>query len=53
MSKRNGGQARGKYTLVFKLEAIRLVLGGQAVLVTAKILIVLMKTLAIGFSFAA
>ena len=38
MSKRNDGQPRGKYTLEFKLEAVRLVKGGQAVPVTAKIL---------------
>lgn len=31
-------QTRGKYTLEFNLEAIRLVKGGQAVPVTAKIL---------------
>ena len=31
MSKRNDGQTRGKYTLEFKLEAVRLVLGGQEV----------------------
>lgn len=30
MSKRKDGQARGKYTLEFKLEAARLVKGGQA-----------------------
>ena len=38
MSKRNDGQARGKYTLEFKLEAIRLVKGGQSAAVTAKVL---------------
>ncbi len=38
MSKRKDGQARGRYTLEFKLEAVRLVKGGQAVPVTAKIL---------------
>lgn len=38
MSKRKDGQARGQYTLEFKLEAVRLVKGGQAVPVTAKIL---------------
>jgi transposase len=31
-------QGRGKYTLEFKLEAVRLVKGGQAVPVTAKVL---------------
>ncbi|MDP2817519.1 MAG: hypothetical protein Q8O29_04435 [Polaromonas sp.] len=30
MSKRSDGQAWGKYTLEFKLEAVRLVKGGQA-----------------------
>ena len=38
-------QARGKYTLEFKLEAVRLVKGGQAVPVTAKILGVPTQTL--------
>lgn len=39
MSKRSEGQARGKYTLEFKLEAVRLVNGGQAAAaVTAKVL---------------
>nr|WP_319563542.1 IS3 family transposase [uncultured Rhodoferax sp.] len=38
MSKRSDGQARGKYTLEFKLEAVRLVKGGQAASVTAKML---------------
>jgi hypothetical protein len=37
-SKRKDGQERGKYTLEFKLEAVRLVKGGQALPVTAKIL---------------
>ena len=45
MSKRKDGQARGKYTLEFKLEAVRLVKGGQAVPVTAKILGVPVQTL--------
>lgn len=45
MSKRKDGQARGRYTLEFKLEAVRLVKGGQAVPVTAKILGVPMQTL--------
>ena len=45
MSKRNDGQARGKYTLEFKLEAVRLVKGGQAVPETARILGVPMQTL--------
>lgn len=47
MTKRKDGQARGKYTLEFKLEAVRLVKGGQAVpvTVTAKILGVPVQTL--------
>ena len=45
MSKRKDGQARGKYTLEFKMEAVRLVKGGQAVPVTAKILDVPVQTL--------
>ena len=45
MSKRKDGQARGRYTLEFKLEAVRLVKGGQAVPVTAKILGVPVQTL--------
>jgi transposase-like protein len=36
MSKRKDGQPRGKYTLEFKLEAVRLVKGGQAASVTAQ-----------------
>ena len=44
MSKRNDGHARGRYTLEFKLEAVRLVDGGQAVPVTAKILGVPVQT---------
>jgi len=38
MSKRKDGQPRGKYTLEFKLEAVRLVKAGQAAAVTAKVL---------------
>lgn len=38
MSKRKDGQARGQYALEYKLEAVRLVKGGQAVPVTANIL---------------
>jgi len=38
MSKRKDGQVRGKYTLEFKLEALRLVKGGQSATVTAKVL---------------
>jgi transposase-like protein len=45
MSKRKDGQARGQYTLEYKLEAVRLVKGGQSVPVTAKILGVPTQTL--------
>lgn len=45
MSKRKDGQVRGKYTLEFKLEAVRLVKGGQTVPVTARILNVPTQTL--------
>jgi transposase-like protein len=45
MGKRKDGQARGKYTLEYKMEAVRLVKGGQAVPVTAKILGVPTQTL--------
>ena len=45
MSKRKDGQARGQYTLEFKLEAVRLVKAGQSVPVTAKILGVPTQTL--------
>ena len=38
MSKRSDGQPRGRYTLEFKMEAVRLVKGGQASAVTAKVL---------------
>ena len=38
MSKRKDGQPRGRYTLEFKMEAVRLVKGGQALAVTAKVL---------------
>jgi len=38
MSKKIDGQARGKYTLEFKMEAVRLVKGGQSAAVTAKVL---------------
>ena len=38
MSKKIDSQARGKYTLEFKLEAVRLVKGGQSATVTAKVL---------------
>jgi transposase-like protein len=44
-SKSAYGQARGKYTLEFKMEAVRLVKGGQTVPVTAKILGVSSQTL--------
>jgi len=45
MSKKRDGQARGKYTLEFKQEAVRLVKGGQSVPVTGKILGVPVQTL--------
>ena len=45
MSKSDDGYARGKYTLEFKLEAVRLVAGGQGVPVTAKILGIPVQTL--------
>lgn len=45
MSKRSDGQAWGKYTLEFKLEAVRLVKGGQAASVTAKVLGIPKQTL--------
>ena len=45
MSKRKDGQPRGKYTLEFKLEAVRLVKGGQAAAVTAKVLGIPKETL--------
>ena len=45
MGKRLDGRPRGKYTLEFKLEAVRLVKGGQAVPVTAKVLGVPVQTL--------
>jgi len=32
MSKRKDGQARGQYTLEYKLEAVRLVKGGQSII---------------------
>jgi transposase len=38
MSKRKDGQRRGQYTTEFKLEAVRLVKGGQSATVTAKVL---------------
>ena len=45
MVKSKNGQARSKYTLAFKLEAVRLVKGGQAASVTAKVLGIPMQTL--------
>ena len=45
MGKRNDVQARARYTLEYKLEAVRLVKGGQAVPVTVKILGVPTQTL--------
>jgi transposase len=38
MSKRKDGQPRGKYTLGFKLEAVRLANGDQGTAATAKVL---------------
>jgi transposase-like protein len=38
MSKRKDGQPRGRFTLEFKMEAVRLVKGGQASAVTARVL---------------
>ena len=45
MRKRKDGQPQGKYTLEFKLKAVRLVKCGQAVPVTARILDVPIQTL--------
>jgi transposase len=45
MSKKSDGQARGKYTQEFKLEAVRLVKAGQTVSVTAKVLGIPSQTL--------
>ena len=45
MRKRRDEQARGRYTLEFKFEAVRLVNAGQAVAVVAKILGVPVQTL--------
>jgi transposase len=45
MSKKSSTSARGKYTLEFKLEAVRLVKGGQSVPVTAKVLAMPAQTL--------
>jgi len=45
MSKRNDAAHRARYTLEFKLEAIRLVKGGQDVGVTAKVLGIPKQTL--------
>ena len=47
MSKRRDGPVRGKYTLEFKMEAVRLVKGGQTVPVTAKILGMPVQTLGV------
>lgn len=38
MGNKVDGQARGKYTLEYKLEAAHLVKGGQAASITAKVL---------------
>jgi transposase-like protein len=45
MSKKNVARQRGKYTLEFKLEAVRLVKGGQEASVTARVLGVPKQTL--------
>ena len=45
MSKRKDENTRGKYTLEFKLEAVRLVKGGHSVTVAGKILGVPVHTL--------
>ena len=45
MRKRKDGNTRGNHTLEFKLEAVRLVKGGQTAPVTAKILGVPVQTL--------
>ena len=45
MSKRNEGKQRARYTLEFKLEAVRLVKGGQEASVTARVLGVPKQTL--------
>ena len=45
MSKRNEAKQRARYTLEFKLEAVRLVKGGQEASVTARVLGVPKQTL--------
>ncbi len=45
MVTKKDGQARGSYTLEFKMEAVRLVEGGQSASVTAKVLGILKQTL--------
>ena len=45
MSKRKDGQPRGQYTAEFKLEAVRLVKGGQTATETAKVLGIPKQTL--------
>lgn len=45
MNDRKQKQARGKYTLEFKLEAVRVVKGGQPLTDTAKILDIPKQTL--------
>ena len=52
MSTRKDGQARGKYTLEIKFEAVRLVKGERAVPMTAKILGVPVQTLNNGVRFS-
>ena len=45
MSKLNGAKSRARYTLEFKLEAVRLVKSGQEATVTARVLGVPKQTL--------
>ena len=45
MSKKDGSKHRARYTLEFKLEAVRLVKGGQEASVTARVLGVPKQTL--------
>ena len=45
MGSKNAGQMRGKYTLEFKLEAVRQVKSGQSVALAAKVLDIPKQTL--------
>jgi transposase len=45
MGKKQSAEHRGQYTLEFKLEAVRLVRGGQATAVTAQVLGIPKQTL--------